>query len=83
MISSNGASWSHTVALLNNTVKAIKFKKLDVVSVTLSSSQKKIIFLNKNTGEKYELPYDLIIGEELSPCVLFYYVNDCVRFQQA
>lgn len=41
-------------------------------------SSKKILF--KNKGESYELAFEVIGGDELYPCVLFYYMNDEVEF---
>jgi hypothetical protein len=50
MMSSNGGSWSHSVAELNNTIKAIKFVKGDTITVTVDPALKKVLFLKKGTG---------------------------------
>lgn len=57
MMSANGGSWSHTKAEYNNTVKAIKFIKGDVVHVSIDHASEKIIFTKNKSSEKYELPF--------------------------
>lgn len=78
MVSANGGSWSHTKAEHNNSVKAFKFIKGDVIKVTVNMNEK-IIYFSKN-DEKYQIPFETIPNDELSPCVLFYYLNDEVEF---
>jgi hypothetical protein len=39
----------------------------------------KIVVFKKN-NETYQIPFDTIPNDELSPCVLFYYLNDEVEF---
>ena len=34
----------------------------------------------KKKAETYEIPFQKIEGDELYPCVLFYYINDEVQF---
>ena len=55
-------------------MKSFKFVKGDIIQVTVNKSDK-MIFFKKNT-ESYQIPYEAIAGDELSPCVLFYYLND-------
>jgi len=43
------------------------------------NTEEKIIYFKKNT-ETYQVPFETIPGDELSPCVLFYYLNDEVEF---
>lgn len=50
MISANGGSWSHTKSQYNNTVKAIKFGKGDVVHATVDQQGGKIVF-SKNSSQ--------------------------------
>jgi hypothetical protein len=78
MVSSNGGSWSHLRADQNNSIKAFKFVKNDVVEVLLQPEAKKIGF--QCGSQAYELPYEPVLNDELHPCVLFYYMNDEVEY---
>jgi hypothetical protein len=49
MISANGGSWSHSKSEYNNTVKAIKFGKGDVLHATVDQEGEKISF-TKNSS---------------------------------
>ena len=57
MMSSNGGSWSHTKIEYNNTVKALKFAKGDIVHANIDHLSEKIIFTKNKSAEKYELPF--------------------------
>ncbi len=59
-------------------MKAFKFTKGDIIQVIVNPLEKTIAF-KKNT-ETYQIPFETINGDELSPCVLFYYINDEVEF---
>ena len=83
MVSANGGSWSHSKAEYNNTVKAIKFGKGDVVHASVDREGGNIVFSKNSSSEKYVLPFVEEEGDELHPCVLFYYVNDEVEFMPA
>ena len=48
--------------------------KGDIIKIDINKKDKTIIF-EKNT-ETYVLSFDYIPKDELSPCVLFYYLND-------
>jgi hypothetical protein len=74
MISANGGIWSHTKTEHNNSVKAFKFTKGDIIQVLTNMGDKVIIF--KKNNETYQIPFETIPNDELSPCVLFYYLND-------
>lgn len=50
MMSANGGSWSHTKTEYNNTVKAIKFVKGDVVHVSIDHTTEKILFTKNKTS---------------------------------
>lgn len=78
MVSANGGSWSHTKAEHNNSVKAFKFTKGDVIQAIMNPLDKSITF--KKNAETYQINYETIANDELSPCVLFYYLNDEVEF---
>jgi hypothetical protein len=78
MVSANGGSWSHTKAEHNNSVKAFKFTKGDVIGVKANFTEKTILF--KRNKDVYSIPFETIAGDELRPCVLFYYLNDEVEF---
>jgi hypothetical protein len=78
MVSANGGSWSHTKAEHNNSVKSFKFIKGDIIQVTVNPTDKIVSF--KKGGENYQIPFETIANDELSPCVLFYYLNDEVEF---
>lgn len=78
MISANGGSWSHTKAEHNNSVKAFKFAKGDIIQISVNPIEKIIAF--KKNNENYQIPFETIANDELSPCVLFYYINDEVEF---
>lgn len=52
--------------------------KGDIVSVIFNILTKKMTFKKKK--EIYELDFDTINGDELYPCVLFYYINDEIEF---
>ena len=74
MVSANGGSWSNISEEKNNKIKAFKFVKGDIIKIDINKKDKTIIF-EKNT-ETYVLSFDYIPKDELSPCVLFYYLND-------
>lgn len=48
MVSANGGSWSHTKAEHNNSVKAFKFIKGDIIQIHVNPVDKTIVF-KKNT----------------------------------
>lgn len=78
MVSANGGSWSHTKVEHNNSVKAFKFTKGDVIGVKANFAEKTVLF--KRNKDTYSIPFETIPGDELRPCVLFYYLNDEVEF---
>lgn len=80
LMSANGGSWSHSKTEFNNTVKALKFSKGDVVHATIDHETEKILFTKNKTAEKYELPFTYDEKDELHPCVLFYYIIDEVEY---
>jgi hypothetical protein len=80
LVSCNGGSWSHSHLELNNTIKSFKFGKGDAVTVRVDREAKKVVFSKRGKDEKYELPIGGGEGEELHPCVLFYYINDEVEY---
>lgn len=57
MMSSNGGSWSHTQAEHNNSMKALKFVKGDIVHATINQQEHKITFQKNNSEEHYDLPF--------------------------
>jgi hypothetical protein len=59
-------------------IKAFKFAKGDIVGVKFNMVDKTIVF--KKGTETYSLTFETIVGNELYPCVLFYYLNDEVEF---
>ena len=59
MVSSNGGSWSNHSAGENNTLKAIKFGKGDIVHATIDPSALSITFRKNSSAEVYVLPYKL------------------------
>lgn len=48
------------------------------MTVTVDLNTKKILFKKKN--EKYEIDFNVINGDPLYPCALFYYMNDEIEF---
>lgn len=78
MVSANGGIWSHTKAEHNNSVKAFKFVKGDIIQVTANFTEKLVTF--QKGSENYQLPFETIADDQLKPCVLFYYLNDEVEF---
>lgn len=85
MISANGGSWSNIKADQNNTIKvfffftqSFDFKKDDIIAVQVNFSNSTINF--KRNNNKHTLSFNKVPGDELYPCVLFYYLNDEVEF---
>jgi len=85
MISANGGSWSNIKADQNNTIKvfffftqSFDFKKDDIIAVQVNFSNNTINF--KRNNNKHTLSFNKVPGDELCPCVLFYYLNDEVEF---
>jgi hypothetical protein len=61
MVSANGGSWSHTKAEQNNSVKAFKYTKGDIIQVSVNPSEKIIAF--KKNSENYQIPYETITSD--------------------
>ena len=78
LVSANGGSWSNIKAEFNNTIKSFKFGKGDVVRVSVDFVKNRAVFSkgNSNSNESYELEFKRVEGDELCPCVLFYYNHD-------
>jgi len=54
MISSNGGTWSNTDSTANNTVKAFKFAKGDIIICEFSPAEKLLTFYKeKDKAAKY------------------------------
>ena len=80
MVSSNGGSWSNHKPEQNNTIKGIKFSKGDTIHAEIDGQNSVLKFKKNNNVECYELPFQLVEKQELSPCVLFYYKDDEVEY---
>ena len=80
MISSNGGSWSNSISAANNVVKAFKFIKGDTIIIDYDPKEMCIVFTKEQSQENYKLEIKFIEGDQLHPCILFYYLNDEVEF---
>lgn len=69
-------SWSSTNTAKNNVVTAFSYYTNDIILVTYEPDEQKITFKKKGTEESYVLEYEVIEGDELCLCGLFYYSND-------
>ena len=78
MVSANGGSWSHIKAEQNNSVKSFKFIKGDIIQIAMNIIEKTLVF--RKGKETYSITFEPIANDQLSPCVLFYYLNDEVEF---
>ena len=59
-------------------MQAFKFAKGDVITAVVSMKDSKVTF--KKKAERFDIPFTVIPGDQLHPCVLFYYVNDEVQY---
>ena len=74
LVSANGGIWSHFNKDQNNVIKGFKFSKGDVITIEVVAGEGRIVF--KRNKDSQTINYDVSIKEPLSPCALFYYLND-------
>lgn len=74
LVSANGGVWNHSKADQNNTIKSFKYNKGDIIQIEIKPEDNQIIFTRNK--DNYKINYDSKIEESLSPCALFYYLND-------
>ena len=79
MVSSNRGVWSNTRSEHNNKVSAFSFCTDDVVHVKVDLSSKTVKFILNEEEDSWETTFTTIAGDELYPCVLFYFQNDEVE----
>lgn len=80
MISCNGGSWSTLNSGHNNVVISFHFQKNDVISVNYDPINMKVVFKKKGTKESHKLDFEMLSGNELHLCALFYYSVDEVEY---
>lgn len=73
-------SWSSTNSSKNNVVNAFSYYANDIILVTYDPDELKIVFKKKGTEESHTLEYEVVEGDELHLCGLFYYNNDEIEF---
>jgi hypothetical protein len=61
MVSANGGSWSHIKAEQNNSVKAFKFIKGDIIQITMNIMEKTLVF--KKGTETYTITFEPIAND--------------------
>jgi hypothetical protein len=61
MVSANGGSWSHIKAEQNNSVKAFKFVKGDIIQITMNTIEKTLVF--KKGTETYTITFEPIAND--------------------